>query len=149
HAAAARESGLPLIVHTRDADEETVAILAEESRGGVLRGVIHCFSSGPELAEKALDLGFFLSFSGIVTFKKAETLREVAKSAPPPPTLIETVAPSLAPVPLRGTRTEPAYVVHTAGLLAELRGVTREALAAQTTENFFRLFDKATTPVAA
>jgi len=149
HAAAARESGLPLIVHTRDADEETVAILAEESRGGVLRGVIHCFSSGPELAEKALDLGFFLSFSGIVTFKKAETLREVAKSAPPDRILIETDAPYLAPVPLRGKRNEPAYVVHTAGLLAELRGVTREALAAQTTENFFRLFDKATTPVAA
>jgi TatD DNase family protein len=149
HAAAARKTGLPLIVHTRDADAETAEILAEESRAGALRGVIHCFSSGPELAEKALSLGFFLSFSGIVTFKKAEALREVAKSAPADRILVETDAPYLAPVPLRGKRNEPAYVVHTAGLIAELRGVTREALAAQTTQNFFRLFDKAKAPVAA
>ena len=149
HAAAARASGLPLIVHTREADAETAAVLAEESRLGGLKGVIHCFSAGPQLAEKALSLGFYLSFSGIVTFKKAEALREVAKSVPLDRLLVETDAPYLAPVPHRGKRNEPAYVVHTAALIAELRGLDPAALAAATTENFFRLFAKTRRPQAA
>jgi TatD DNase family protein len=146
HAVAARESGLPLIVHTRDADAETAAILAQESGDGALRGVIHCFSSGVELAEKVLALGFYLSFSGIVTFKKADALRAIARTAPLDRILIETDAPYLAPVPLRGKRNEPAFVVHTAALLAELRGLTADEFAAQTTANFFRLFDRARRP---
>jgi TatD DNase family protein len=146
HAAAARDCGLPLIVHTRNADQETAAILAEECRKGPLGGVIHCFSSGPQLAENALDLGFYLSFSGIVTFKKANALREVARAAPLDRILVETDAPYLAPVPHRGKRNEPAFVVHTAALLAELRGLSPAELAARTTENFFRLFGKARKP---
>jgi TatD DNase family protein len=106
-------------------------------------GVIHCFSSGPQLAEKALELGFYLSFSGIVTFKKAEELRTVARSVPLDRMLVETDAPYLAPMPHRGKRNEPAFVVHTAALLAELRGIAPGELAARTTDNFFRLFAKA------
>jgi TatD DNase family protein len=149
HAEAARASGLPLIVHTRDADAETGAILAQEAAPGGLRGVIHCFSSGPELAEKALELGFYLSFSGIVTFKKAEALRAIARTAPLDRILVETDAPYLAPVPLRGKRNEPAFVTHTAALLARLRETSPEDFAARTTANFFRLFDKARPPVSA
>ncbi len=148
HAAAARETGLPLIVHTRDADAETGAILVEEAGKGPLSGVIHCFTSGRELAEVALELGFYISFSGIVTFKKAGELRAIARSLPIDRILVETDAPYLAPVPLRGKRNESAFVVHTAALLAELRGVTPEAFAAQTTANFFRLFAKARPPGA-
>jgi TatD DNase family protein len=148
HAAAARDSGLPLIVHTRNADTEMAAILTEECRKGPLKGVIHCFSSGPQLAEIALDLGFYLSFSGIVTFKKAEELRAVARTTPLGRMLVETDAPYLAPVPHRGKRNEPAFVVHTAALLAELRGLPPDELAEVTTENFFRLFDKAVIPGA-
>jgi TatD DNase family protein len=143
HCAAARTTGLPLIVHTRDADQEMARVLEEESGKGTLFGVIHCFSSGPELAEKTIELGFYISFSGIVTFKNASTLREVAKNVPLDRILVETDAPYLAPVPHRGKRNEPAFVVHTAALIAELRGVAPEALAAATTENFFRLFAKA------
>src|SRR5258708_5334634 len=106
HTAAARETGLPIIVHTRNADQRMAEILAEESRGGALRGVIHCFSSGPQLAAKAIELGFFLSFSGIVTFKNAEELRQVASDAPLDRILVETDAPYLAPVPHRGKRNE-------------------------------------------
>jgi TatD DNase family protein len=146
HAAAARASGLPLIVHTRNADEMTAAILAEESGKGTLSGVIHCFSSSPQLAEQAIALGFYLSFSGIVTFKKAEALRAVAKAAPLDRILVETDAPYLAPMPHRGKRNEPAFVVHTATLLAGLRGLAPEDFARHTTENFFRLFDKARLP---
>jgi len=146
HAAAARASGLPIIVHTRDADAETAEILAEECRRGDLRGVIHCFSSGPQLAVKALSLGFYLSFSGIVTFKKAEALREVARTVPLDRILVETDAPYLAPMPHRGKRNEPAFVVHTAALLAELHGLEPGAFARVTTENFFRLFDKSQVP---
>jgi TatD DNase family protein len=149
HARAARESGLPLIVHTRNADEETAAILAEEAGQGPLKGVIHCFSSGRQLAEKAIDLGFYISFSGILTFKKAEEIREVAREAPGERLLVETDAPYLAPVPHRGKRNEPAFVVHTAALLATLRGVPEAAIASQTTDNFFRLFDKAQRPETA
>jgi TatD DNase family protein len=143
HCAAARTTGLPLIVHTRDADTEMARVLEEESGKGALSGVIHCFSSGPELAEKAIELGFYISFSGIVTFKNASALREVARNIPLSRLLVETDAPYLAPVPHRGKRNEPAFVVHTAALVAQLRGLAPEALAAATTENFFRLFGKA------
>jgi TatD DNase family protein len=143
HAAAARASGLPLIVHTRDADAETAAILAEEKPPA---GVIHCFSSGPEFAEKALELGFYISLSGIVTFKNAAAIREVAKRVPAERLLVETDAPYLAPVPMRGKRNEPAFVVHTARQVAELRGTSLEDLARITSDNFFRLFAKAASP---
>ena len=143
HAAAARETGLPIIVHTRNADERTAQMLQEESQGGRLTGVIHCFSSGRQLAEKALELGFYISLSGIVTFKNAEELRSIARDVPLDRLLVETDAPYLAPLPHRGKRNEPAFVVHTAQRVAELKGVAPEELARATTENFFRLFTKA------
>ncbi len=143
HIAAARESGLPLIVHTRDADDLTAEILWEEAGKGPLRGVIHCFTSSMELAEIALGLGFYISFSGIVTFKNAESLRDVVRMVPADRFLVETDAPYLAPVPQRGKRNEPAFVVHTAARVAEVRGLDPEALAQLTTDNFFRLFAKA------
>ena len=142
HIAAARESGLPLIVHSRDADEETIELLDEGARAGNLTGVIHCFSSTAFLAERSLALGFYISFSGIVTFKKADELRAVAKSIPEDRLLVETDSPYLAPVPFRGKRNEPAYVAHTAAFVAELRGVSREQLAGASTANFHRLFAK-------
>jgi TatD DNase family protein len=145
HAAAARESRLPLIVHTRNADTETAVILAEEAPPA---GVIHCFSSGLELAEKAVELGFHISLSGIVTFKNAEDIRAAARMVPLDRLLVETDAPYLAPVPLRGKRNEPAYVVHTARLVAELRGLALDELAQITSDNFFRLFAKARPPTA-
>jgi TatD DNase family protein len=148
HAAAAREAGLPLIVHTRSADEATAAVLREESRGGALTGVIHCFSSGRELAEKALEIGFYISLSGIVTFKNAEELRGIARDVPLDRLLVETDAPYLAPVPHRGKRNEPAFVVHTATLVAKLREIAPEELARATTANFFRLFGKAKPPAS-
>ena len=144
HLAAAREEGIPVIVHTRDADAETAAILADEMGRGAFTGVIHCFSSGPELAEKALEMGFYISFSGIVTFKKAEALREVVQSIPLDRILVETDSPYLAPMPHRGKTNEPAYVTHTAAMVARLKNVSPEELAARTTANFFRLFSKAT-----
>lgn len=144
HIAAARETGLPLVVHTRDADDDTAAILAEEMGKGAFTGVMHCFSSGRGLAEAALGLGLYVSFSGIVTFRNAEELREIARDVPDDRILVETDAPFLAPVPNRGRRNEPAFVAHTAGRLAEVRGTTAEALAAATTENFHRLFARAT-----
>jgi TatD DNase family protein len=143
HCAAARATGLPLIVHTRDADAETAAILAEEK---VPSGLIHCFSTGRQLAEKALELGFYISLSGIVTFKAAQALREIARDIPLDRMLLETDAPYLAPVPMRGKRNEPAFVVHTAARVAELKGVSIEELARATSENFFRLFAKARPP---
>jgi TatD DNase family protein len=143
HIAAARAADLPVVIHTRDADAEMGAILSEEMAKGPFAGVIHCFSSGPELADFAIKLGLYISLSGIVTFKKAEALRAVAKSVPLDRLLVETDAPYLAPVPHRGKRNEPAYVAHTAAVVAELKGVPREELAARTTENFFRLFAKA------
>jgi len=143
HIAAARAAALPIIVHTRDADPEMTAILTEEQKKGAFSGVIHCFSSGPELAETALDLGMYLSFSGIVTFKKADALREVVKATPIERILVETDSPYLAPVPYRGKTNEPAYVVQTAATVAALKGLSPEELAARTTENFFALFSKA------
>jgi TatD DNase family protein len=143
HIAAARETGLPLIVHTRDADAETGDILEDEYRKGAFTGLIHCFSSGPEIARRALDLGMFISISGIVTFKAAEALRSTVKDIPLDRLLVETDAPYLAPVPKRGKTNEPAFVAHTASKVAELKGVGIADLEAATTDNFFRLFKKA------
>ena len=143
HIRAARETGLPLIVHSRDADDETVAILREEFIDGPFTGVIHCFTAGPALADAALELGFYISLAGIVTFNKADALREIAARVPLERLLVETDAPYLAPVPKRGKRNEPAFVVHTAEKLAEIKQVEAEVLARTTTENFFTLFSKA------
>jgi TatD DNase family protein len=143
HCAASRATGLPLIVHTREADAETLAVLQEERPPAA---VLHCFSSGRALAEAAVGLGYYVSFSGIVTFRNAAELRAIARDLPLDRILVETDAPYLAPVPKRGRRNEPAYVVHTAALLAELKGMAPEALAAATTANFFRLFAKARRP---
>ena len=142
HIAAARETGLPLIVHTRDADEDTAAILGEEMEEGAFSGVIHCFSAGPALAETAIGLGLYISFSGIVTFKKSDELREIAARVPPDRILVETDAPYLAPVPRRGKRNEPAFVAHTAAAIAAVKAVDVDEISQQTTDNFFRLFRK-------
>jgi len=149
HIAAARQTGLPLIVHTRDADADTVAILREEAREGAVAGVIHCFTAGPELAEAALELGFYIGVSGIMTFKKAEELRETLRRVPLERLLVETDAPYLAPVPQRGKQNEPAFVVHTAAALAELKAVRADELAAVTTENFYTLFSRVQRPAGA
>jgi len=146
HMDAARETGLPLIVHTRDADEDTVALLRRSHAKGAFPGVIHCFTAGAALAEAAIDLGFYISLSGIVTFKNATELRAVAKQVPLDRLLVETDAPYLAPVPVRGKRNEPAFVAHTAAYLSDFLGVPAEELAHVTTENFFRLFSKAKPP---
>jgi TatD DNase family protein len=143
HIAAARATGLPLIVHTRDADAETGDILEEEYAKGAFRGLIHCFSSGAEVARRALALGMYISISGIVTFKAAESLRAVVRGLPIDRLLVETDAPFLAPVPRRGKTNEPAFVAHTAAKVAELKGVSLVELETATTENFFRLFGKA------
>ena len=143
HAKAARISGLPLIVHTRDADIETAEILAEEAGKGPLAGVIHCFSTGRELAEKALELGFLISLSGIVTFKTAEPLRQIVRDLPLDRILVETDSPYLAPVPKRGKQNEPSFLVHTAAEVARLKDISTEELARATTANFYRLFAKA------
>ena len=136
----AREEGLPVIIHSREADEETAEILQRELGDSGTRGVMHCFGGGPSLAEAALALGFYISFAGNVTFKKAEALREVAAIVPLERLLVETDCPFLAPVPHRGRRNEPAYVVETARFLAELRGVRPEELGRATSGNFSRLF---------
>ena len=139
HIAAAKASGRPLIIHTREAAADTLAILREEQAQDI-GGVMHCFSEDWAAARAALDLNFYISFSGIVTFKSAAPLREVARQVPADRLLVETDAPYLAPVPHRGKTNEPAYVRHVAQCLAELRGVTLDELAAQTTSNFFKLF---------
>jgi TatD DNase family protein len=136
----AKSLALPVIIHSRDADEETLEILRAEYAETVRGGVMHCFGGGPALAEGALDLGFYISFAGNVTFKKADALREVALTVPLDRLLVETDCPYLAPVPHRGRRNEPAYVVETARFLAELRGAGHEELGRQTSENFSRLF---------
>jgi TatD DNase family protein len=140
HIAAAREAGLPVIVHTRDADAETVALLEEENYKA---GVIHCFSTGRMLAERAMALGFYISLSGIVTFKNAQALRDIVKDLPLDRILVETDAPFLAPIPLRGKKNEPSFITHTAALVAQIKGITVEELGRITTENFFKLFTKA------
>lgn len=143
HIAAARTARLPLVVHTREADADTARILAEEMGQGPFPGLLHCFSSSRQLAENAVDLGFFVSFAGIVTFKTAEALRETAAALPLERILVETDAPYLAPVPKRGKRNEPAFVRHTAAEVARIRGMAFADLAAATSDNFFRLFTKA------
>ncbi len=142
HVGAARLTGLPVIVHTRDADEDTAAILTEEMERGAYPGLIHCFTSTQQLAEKAVDLGLVISLSGIVTFKSAATLQATAAWVPADRLLVETDAPYLAPIPMRGRRNEPAFVVHTAAKVAALRGTTVEDLASTTTANVRRLFRK-------
>lgn len=146
HIAAARETGLPLIVHTRDAEADTAAILREEMGKGPFSGVIHCFTASQAFADQALILGFYISLSGIVTFKNARELQETAKQVPLDRLLVETDAPFLAPIPMRGKTCEPAFVAHTARFVAELRGMTVEDLESATTDNFFRLFGKARRP---
>jgi TatD DNase family protein len=146
HIAAARATGLPLIVHTRDAEADTLEILADEQAKGRFRGVIHCFSGSQALAEGAVALGLSVSLSGIVTFKKADAVRAAAATVPLDRLLVETDAPYLAPVPHRGKRNEPAFVVHTAAAAAALVDLAPAALAARTTENFFALFDKVPRP---
>jgi TatD DNase family protein len=143
HIEAARTTGLPLVVHTRDAEEDTAEILEQAVNEGGVRGVLHCFTGSQQLARKALDLGFFISLSGIVTFKNARDLQETAKIVPDGRLLVETDSPFLAPVPHRGQTCEPAFVADTARFVAELRGVEVETLAEQTTVNFFTLFGKA------
>jgi TatD DNase family protein len=144
HIAAARETGLPLIVHTRDADIDTLRILREEHANGPFPGLIHCFSASRALAEAVVDLGLYISFSGIVTFKNAAELRETARNLPIERLLVETDAPYLAPEPKRGKRNEPAFTAFTAARVAELRGLAPGDFARVTTENFFRLFSRAT-----
>ena len=143
HIAAARRSGLPVVVHSREADEDMARILIEEQGAGSFPGLIHCFSSGTEMAQRVVDLGLYVSFSGIVTFKQANALRDAARTVPVDRLLVETDAPYLAPVPKRGKRNEPAFTAYTAAHLADVRGLATDALAAATTENFLRLFTKA------
>lgn len=148
HIAAARETGLPLEIHTREADEDTIRILEDEHAKGAFPAILHCFTGGRALAMRAVELGLYVSFSGVVTFKKTDALRAIAADVPLDRILVETDAPFLAPIPYRGKTNEPSYVALTAAALAEIRGLSREALAAATTENFFRLFTKARRPEA-
>ena len=143
HIKASRETGLPIIIHTRDAEADTAAILTEEMREGAFTGVIHCFTASAEFARIALDLGLYISLSGIVTFKNAKDLQDVAKWLPADRLLVETDAPFLAPIPHRGRTGEPAFVADTARFVAQLRGVAAESLAQQTSDNFYNLFTKA------
>ena len=142
HIKAARETGLPLIVHSRDAEDDTIRILQEEAEEGAFPGLLHCFSSDQRLAEAALDLGLYISFSGILTFKKADSIRQAAAQTPLDRLLVETDAPYLAPVPNRGKRNEPSFVVHTAQHLAQVCQVSEQQMIDQTTDNFFNLFRK-------
>jgi TatD DNase family protein len=143
HIEAARQTGLPLVVHTREAEEDTAEILTREVGKGGVAGVLHCFTGSAELARTALDLGFYISISGIVTFKNARDLQDVAKMLPQDRMLVETDSPFLAPVPHRGQTCEPAFVADTAAFLSDLRDEPLDELAAATTANFFRLFGKA------
>jgi TatD DNase family protein len=146
HIAAARETGLPLVIHTRDADEDTACILSEEMEKGAFSAVLHCFTAGAELARKGIELGLYVSFSGVLTFKSSDELREIAASLPMDRLLVETDAPYLSPEPVRGRKNEPANVAHTAAKLAEVMGVSNEEIAHATTENFYRLFSKSIRP---
>jgi TatD DNase family protein len=146
HIAAARITQLPLVIHARDADADIGRILSEEMERGVFPAVLHCFSSGRELALIGVELGMYVSFSGILTFKRSDDLRAIAAEVPLDRLLVETDAPYLAPVPHRGGRNEPAYVVETAKVLADVRGVSPDAVAAATSANFFKLFTKVPRP---
>ncbi|ESZ06488.1 TatD family hydrolase [Mesorhizobium sp. M0761] len=146
HIAAARETGLPLVIHSRDADDDMAAILEDETGKGAFPFILHCFSSGRRLADVGVKLGGYVSFSGILTFKNSADLRAIAADVPHDRLLVETDAPYLAPVPFRGKRNEPAYVAHTAKVLAETVGVGEAEIATLTTANFFRLFGKMPRP---
>ncbi|MBY0531126.1 MAG: TatD family hydrolase [Xanthobacteraceae bacterium] len=146
HIAAARETGLPLVIHAREADDDIARILEEESAKGAFPFVLHCFTGGQDLAKRGVALGGYVSFSGVITFKRNEALRAVAASIPAGRILIETDAPYLAPEPYRGKRNEPAYVTNTARALAAARNTSFETVSKQTTENFFRLFSKVPRP---
>ena len=149
HIAAARQTGLPLVIHSREADDDTARILEEETGKGAFPAVLHCFTGGPDLARRAMALGHFISFTGILTFKNSDALRAIAAELPADRILLETDAPYLAPGKFRGKRNEPAYVVETAKVLAEARGVSFDEIAKQTTANFFRLFGKVPRPAPA
>jgi TatD DNase family protein len=142
HIAAARQTKLPLVIHSREADADMARILTEETGKGAFPAVLHCFTGGRELAFAAVALGHYVSFTGILTFKNSQDLRDIAAALPAERVLVETDAPYLAPLPFRGKRNEPSYVVETAKVLAQTRGVSLEEIGRQTTENFFRLFDK-------
>jgi TatD DNase family protein len=142
HIAAARETGLPLVIHSREADADTARILEEETEKGPFAAVLHCFTGGADLARRAIALGHFISFTGILTFKNSTALRAIAAQLPADRILVETDAPYLAPGRYRGKRNEPAYVIETANVLAETRGVPFDDIARQTTDNFFKLFAK-------
>jgi TatD DNase family protein len=142
HISAARETGLPLVIHARSADERMIEVLEEETGRGPFPAVLHCFSSGAELARRGVALGLYVSFSGILTFRRSEELRAIAAGVPADRLLIETDAPYLAPEPFRGKRNEPAYTARTAAVLASVRGWSEDETARVTTENFFRLFNK-------
>jgi TatD DNase family protein len=148
HIGAARKTGLPLVIHSRDADADMAAILTEEMAAGPFKALLHCFTSGLELAEAALALGAYISFSGVVTFKNSGALREIAEIVPLDRLLVETDAPFLAPTPHRGKTNEPAYVADTARLLAGVKGIKPDVLGEITTENASRLFDKMPSLVA-
>lgn len=143
HVKASRETGLPLIIHSRNADNDMANILEEEMAKGAFPALLHCFSSSKELAERALKIGVYISLSGIVTFKNATTLQKIAKTLPLDKMLVETDSPYLAPVPMRGKSNEPAYTKHVVNFASELREMTSTDFAKQTTDNFFRLFTKA------
>jgi TatD DNase family protein len=142
HIAAARATGLPLVIHSREADVDTARILEEETGQGAFPAVLHCFTGGPDLARRAVALGHYVSFTGILTFKNSTALRAIAAELPADRILVETDAPYLAPNPFRGKRNEPAFVVETAKVLADTRGVSLEEITRQTSDNFFRLFGK-------
>jgi TatD DNase family protein len=146
HIAAARESGLPLVIHTRQAEEDTARVLEEEMTKGPFKALLHCFTSQQWLAEKGVELGLYVSFSGILTYKNAEDLRSTAKILPIDRLLVETDAPFLAPVPFRGKDNEPSFVVKTLEQMAAIRGLSRDEMAYMTSANFFRLFDKVKVP---
>lgn len=148
HIAAARETGLPLVIHARDADQDMINVLRDEMGKGVFPAVLHCFSSGAELARVGVELGLMVSFSGILTFKNSEDIRNIARDVPLDQLLVETDAPYLAPPPYRGKRNEPAYVAETAKVLADVKGVSADEMARITTDNFFRVFTKAKRPEA-
>jgi TatD DNase family protein len=149
HIAAARATGLPLVIHTREADEDCGRILEDEMKRGSFRAVLHCYTGGRDLAMKAISLGLSISFTGILTFRKSEALRNLAAELPADRIMVETDAPYLAPGKFRGKRNEPAYVVEIAKVLAEARGVSLEEISRQTSENFFRLFSKVPSGAAA
>jgi TatD DNase family protein len=149
HIAAARATGLPLVIHTREADDDCRRILEDEMSKGAFRAVLHCYTGGRELAMKAIEMGLSISFTGILTFKKSQALRDLAAELPADRIMVETDAPYLAPGKFRGKRNEPSYVVEVAKVLAETRGVSLEEISRQTTENFFRLFSKVPPPKAA